>query len=190
MRRVYNVHMIWWPLKKLPQVIHVWLSEFPFHEILCLAFYSFLYKKCISCKVTFEVAIFVKKNWCQKWIVISCSSIIFFVLHWWKWKKKAETAYCIILTLFLMNCRSCVQRKKKWNDLNYYYPENVTFLTKKTRFFYYFECCINFLNSFNRDRMFIVRSFLTNILQTHASAQNSSAAEKRTRWIFITFCRN
>ena len=48
--------------KKLPQVIHVWLSEFPFHEILYLAFYSFLYKKCISCKVTFEVAIFVKKK--------------------------------------------------------------------------------------------------------------------------------
>ena len=176
--------------KKLPQVIHVWLSEFPFHEILYLAFYSFLYKKCISCKVTFEVAIFVKKKIDAKnesWSVAAASFFLSFIDEN---GKKAETAYCIILTLFLMNCRSCVQRKKKWNDLNYYYPENVTFLTKKTRFFYYFECCINFLNSFNRDRMFIVRSFLTNILQTHASAQNSSAAEKRTRWIFITFCRN
>ena len=184
--------MIWWPLKKLPQVIHVWLSEFPFHEILCLAFYSFLYKKCISCKVTFEVVIFVKK---KKILMpkMNRDQLLqqhhFFLSFIDENGKKGRT-YCIILTLFLMNCRSCVQRKKKWNDLNYYYPENVTFLTKKTRFFYYFECCINFLNSFNRDRMFIVRSFLTNILQTHASAQNSSAAEKRTRWIFITFCRN
>ena len=72
---------------------------------------------------------------CQKWIVISCSSIIFFCPSLMKMEKKAETAYCIILTLFLMNCRSCVQRKKKWNDLNYYYPENVTFLTNKKHVF-------------------------------------------------------
>ena len=134
--------MIWWPLKKLPQVIHVWLSEFPFHEILCLAFYSFLYKKCISSQETLVVENFVKKKKkiylgiCQKWIVISCSSIIFFCPSLMKMEKKAETAYCIILTLFLMNCRSCVQRKKKWNDLNYYYPENVTFyLTNKKHVF-------------------------------------------------------
>ena len=50
-------------------------------------------------------------------------------------EKKAETANYIILTLFLMNCRSCVQRKKKWNDLNYYYPENVTFFDKKKHVF-------------------------------------------------------
>ena len=133
--------MIWWPLKKLPQVIHVWLSEFPFHEILCLAFYSFLYKKCIYSKETLVVENFVKKKkiylgrYMSKMNRDQLQQHHFFCPSLMKMEKKAETAYCIILTLFLMNCRSCVQRKKKWNDLNYYYPENVTFLTNKKHVF-------------------------------------------------------
>ena len=159
MRRVYNVHMIWWPLKKLPQVIHVWLSEFPFHEILCLAFYSFLYKKCISSQETLvdgsrkfcEEKKKIYLGICQKWIVISCSSIIFFLSFIDENGKKGRNSLLHHFDLIFdeLSIVRATQKEVKWPQLllsrkRYFFDK------KKTRFFCYFECCINFLNSFNR----------------------------------------